>query len=256
MDALDPEAVAAATGWHVVHHARTASTNDDVARLRDAGVPPRTAVVADAQEAGRGRAGRGFASPPGGLYVSLLVGARPEDVPARLVALSAVSLAEVLADAGVPDVLVKWPNDIWIARRKAAGILLEAVAGDAHAIIGIGLNVSAVPEGLPQAVAAGVTAVAEHVAEPPSRETLLIELLRRVDAWHAQLAAPAGVQALEAAWTARLALIGERVRLDYAGRELSGRFEAASLTQGLLIRHDEAGPIWRDAALAADLRPT
>lgn len=255
MDAFDPDAVAAATGWRIVHLERTGSTNDDAARLRDDGVPARTAVVADAQLSGRGRAGRGFASPVGGLYASLLLRARPADLPARTVALAAVAMAEVLESVGAADVEIKWPNDVWIARRKVAGILLESVAGSSVVVAGIGLNVDATPAELPPEVARAVSALAQHVDAPPSRAALLTRLLERIDAWQSALDETTGAADLERAWLMRLALRGERVRLGYAGDEVTGVFEAASLTEGLLIRDDTSGPTWRDAALAHDLRP-
>ncbi len=83
-------------GWTIHHHALVASTNDLAAELRDGGATGRTAVVADAQTAGRGRVGRRFASPAGGLYVSVLLDVDQRDLPAAVVALSAVATAEAV----------------------------------------------------------------------------------------------------------------------------------------------------------------
>ena len=126
---LDAAEVERRTGWKVVAHPVVASTNDEAAVLRDAGVLARVVVVADRQLAGRGRGGRRFASPVGGLYASLLVSVRVADLPAPTTAAVATALAEAV-EAIVPVAVgVKWPNDLWIERRKVAGILTEASFG-------------------------------------------------------------------------------------------------------------------------------
>src|SRR5439155_4911802 len=70
---FDALGVEARTGWRVVARRVVASTNDAAASLVDAGPADRTVVVADRQTSGRGRGGSRFASPPGGLYASLVV---------------------------------------------------------------------------------------------------------------------------------------------------------------------------------------
>ena len=118
----------------------------DVAHaLALAGAPAGTVVVADAQSGGRGRAGRPWLSPPGaGIWLTLLE--RPGDssaldvLPLRL-GLHAALAVQPFVDATVQ---VKWPNDLQIARRKLAGVLVEARWRDAQpewVAIGLGLNV-------------------------------------------------------------------------------------------------------------------
>lgn len=172
----------------------------------------------------------------------------------RVVALCAVALAEALELLGVPRAEVKWPNDVWIERKKVAGILIESVDPQAPVVAGIGVNLAALPAGLPPIVSAAVTYADAHVDQPVHRDTLLVRLLQRVDAWSSRLAA-GEAQSLEQAWASRLALIGERVRFHYRGQALLGLFEAASLEEGLLIRDEQAGPVWREAALVTDLGP-
>ena len=79
---IDRAEVERRTGWKVVAYPVVASTNDEAAVLRDAGIGPRLVVIADRQLAGRGRGGRRFESPVGGLYASLLVSVRSVDLPA------------------------------------------------------------------------------------------------------------------------------------------------------------------------------
>jgi len=128
----------------------TGSTNDIAAALAVHDASDGAVVVADAQTAGRGRRGREWFSPPGsGLYVSVVL--RPGrsarsggDRAARLLTLATgVALVDAVHAATGLAVDLKWPNDLYIGRRKLAGILAEAAgAGPQDAIVlGYGINV-------------------------------------------------------------------------------------------------------------------
>lgn len=101
-------------------------------------------VVAQRQTAGRGRRGRDWQSPPGGIYLSL---GRPmtEGIqPSPLLPLAVgISVARALSGFGVTDARVKWPNDLVINGCKIAGILVEQAKN--ILIIGIGLNWASAP---------------------------------------------------------------------------------------------------------------
>src|SRR3954471_6988411 len=108
----------------------TGSTNDIAAR--HAALPEYEGAVflADAQTSGRGRRGRTWFSPPGaGLYVSTILRpgrSRDRERATLLTTLAAgVALVEgVQAATGLAPSL-KWPNDLYVGRRKLAGILAE-----------------------------------------------------------------------------------------------------------------------------------
>ncbi|MDH5181333.1 MAG: bifunctional biotin--[acetyl-CoA-carboxylase] ligase/biotin operon repressor BirA [Gammaproteobacteria bacterium] len=118
--------------------------------LRNGAVRSGQVVFAEQQTAGRGRRGNRWVSPFGkNLYFSL---AWRFDVP--VMQLSGLGLVVAIAVANglavfVPDVGLKWPNDIYWQNRKLAGILLE-VEGEVHGtgtvIIGIGININMTPE--------------------------------------------------------------------------------------------------------------
>ncbi len=242
------------SGWTVEHRVVTTSTNDEAARLVEQGAPARTVVVADRQTAGRGREARRFASPAGGLYVSLLLDARPEHLPGGIVALVAVAAAEAIEAAVGAPVQIKWPNDLWLGGRKAGGILLEMSDASRPVVAGIGVNLQAVPDDLPSELRASLTALDEAAGHAVAREALLADLLGAVDRWSERLAAGA-LTDLETAWQARLALVGRPIRCTFAGRPLEGVLEDASLRDGLLIRDAVSGPVWRQAEHVQDLRP-
>lgn len=243
------------TGWRVHVHETLGSTNDEAARLRDAGRRARTAVVARQQSAGRGRTGA-WASPDGGLYTSLLVGAHPDDLPGPLTAALALACAEAVEHVA-PDVacLVKWPNDLWVGRKKLAGLLLEA-AGSFHTVVaGIGLNVGRVPDGLPHEVRGASTALDDETNRIVALSDLLESLLLHVDLHVAALRVPAGRQDLEVAWRSRLALLGEPISYVLAGERRLGILEDASLERGLCVQDEQEGRVWRRPEHVREVRP-
>jgi BirA family biotin operon repressor/biotin-[acetyl-CoA-carboxylase] ligase len=131
-------------GWHVRHVAETGSTNADLlaeaATARD-----RTVLRADHQTAGRGRLDRRWDAPAGAnLLVSILF--RGPIEPAELV--RRVGLAVVLAarDACGVDAALKWPNDVLVDGRKAAGVLAQQAPNGA-VVVGAGVNLGWAPDG-------------------------------------------------------------------------------------------------------------
>ena len=140
------------TSFHL--YESTDSTNIRAVHLAESGAPHGTVVCADSQTGGRGRLGRTWESPPGvNLYLSLLI--RPtidsREAP-RLTLVTAIALAEAVEDVAGISAALKWPNDLYIGGRKAAGILAE-MSSDLdrlrHVVLGVGLNVNAAPEDFP-----------------------------------------------------------------------------------------------------------
>jgi BirA family biotin operon repressor/biotin-[acetyl-CoA-carboxylase] ligase len=154
------------------------STNDIASHRAASGDHEGCVFVADAQTAGRGRRGRTWFSPPAaGLYVSaILAPARSRDGERAtlLTTLAAgVALVEgVKAATGLAPSL-KWPNDLYVGRRKLAGILAEA-AGDA-VVLGYGINVSAAA--YPPDLADRVTALESELGRGVDRARVFAETL-------------------------------------------------------------------------------
>lgn len=154
------------------------STNERARVLAGAGAPHGTLVTAGAQSAGRGRQGRTWSAPPGrALLCSMVI----RDPPRLLPLAAGIAVAEV---AG-PDALIKWPNDVLIAGRKIAGILVEARPQEGWGVLGIGLNVALREADFPSELLgrAGTLGL-----EPDQVEPTLERLLERLEAW---LTAPA-----------------------------------------------------------------
>ena len=120
--------------------AEISSTNTALKEMAAAGAPLGTTLIAVRQTGGRGRLGRSFHSPEGGLYLSTLVS--PADAVTCRAAVAAARAIESLCGAPID---VKWVNDLYVNGRKVAGILAEGVfAPDgtlAAVVLGIGINV-------------------------------------------------------------------------------------------------------------------
>jgi BirA family transcriptional regulator, biotin operon repressor / biotin---[acetyl-CoA-carboxylase] ligase len=128
----------------LIHLETAGSTNDVALADCEEGV----IVIADRQTAGRGRRGHTWFSPPGaGLYVSVVLApARARVDPRRATMLTTiaagVAIAEGIEQATALRTDLKWPNDLYVARRKLAGILAEAGRDDL-VVVGFGINVAA-----------------------------------------------------------------------------------------------------------------
>jgi BirA family biotin operon repressor/biotin-[acetyl-CoA-carboxylase] ligase len=247
---------------HVVFLPITGSTNDVASTLAASGDHEGTVVLAEAQTAGRGRRGHAWLSPPGsGLYVSvILTPARARTDGGRatmLLTLAAgVALAEAVEAATALRVDLKWPNDLFVARRKLGGILAEGLPARPESpgtridtvILGYGINVGTIA--FPPELAARATSLEIEIGRAVDRAQLFVETLaalaRRyedllagrfdaiLDAWRSRAPAargarvafstattPAGVQSGVTAGIddqgALLVQVGERVERIIAG---------------------------------------
>jgi BirA family biotin operon repressor/biotin-[acetyl-CoA-carboxylase] ligase len=197
------------------------STNTQLMRLAEAGVPSATVIAADRQSAGRGRRGRPWISSPlHSLTFSLLWRfAAGSSAPEALSLAVGLGLQRALAASGVMTA-VKWPNDILCKGRKLAGILIEVQPGDIKsAIIGIGINLRLPPD-MPAAIALQAIALDEALPQLPTRERLLATLLTHLAAT-LQRYQTEGFAGLRDEWQAHHAFHGSHVRIS-GGEDVDG----------------------------------
>jgi BirA family biotin operon repressor/biotin-[acetyl-CoA-carboxylase] ligase len=194
---------------------RVDSTQDVLHELAAAGAPAGTAVAALEQTGGRGRRGRAWSSPPGGVWVSVLyrpsAGTAAELLSLRIGLATAVALDRL---AGEGAVRLKWPNDLMLGEAKLGGILCEARwQGDAPAWVaaGIGVNVHNAP---PHDARLPSARLADRASAATTDEVLehIVAALRTVDSASATLTA-----AELAAYAARDWLRGRTITGPLAG---------------------------------------
>jgi BirA family biotin operon repressor/biotin-[acetyl-CoA-carboxylase] ligase len=216
--------------FHVQHHERIGSTNDEARQLAASGAPHGTVVHADEQVAGRGRFGRTWFSPPGNLYLSVVL--RLDLLPANSTELSfltALTVADAV-DALLPKQIkstLKWPNDVLVNDGKIAGILVETV--DGAQIIGIGLNVLEAPRNAPYKTSTLVGAGGIATVDG-ARDILLDSLAKHLAAW-----AEHGFDPIREAWLARAHPIGTPLRASIGGRSEEGLFAGLDVDGAMLL---------------------
>jgi BirA family transcriptional regulator, biotin operon repressor / biotin---[acetyl-CoA-carboxylase] ligase len=230
LDEAALRAAAIGAGWRQLDVvAQTGSTNVDLLARAAAGIDVDGAVlIAEHQTAGRGRHGRGWSATPRA-QITMSVGlsaAVPIEVPTRTWGWLPLATGVAVVDAVSPliegsgaEAGLKWPNDVLAGhpdrRGKLAGILAEvARPGSGPAIvIGVGLNVTAAPEGV-----GGATSLLDLGVAAPDRQRLVCSLLRelggRITAWRAAHGAD---PQLAADYRGRSLTIGARVRAQLPG---------------------------------------
>lgn len=226
-------------GWHVAAVAETGSTNTDLLAAADAGAPGRSVLAAAHQTAGRGRLDRRWDAPPGAnLLVSFLFRDNdPAGPPVVLMRRLALAALDAVAATTGRSAELKWPNDVLLDGAKLAGLLAQR--GDGVTVIGLGLNVGWAPAG------------AALLGDATTPAAVLRELLLAFDA-----AAEAGPPDVHARYVARLATLGQQVRVDLpAGEPLVGRVTGVE-PDGRLIVLDECAISHRvDVGDVIHLRP-
>lgn len=227
---------------------QTASTQDTARRLiADRGPAADGAlVIADEQTAGRGRLGRRWIAPKGSALTFSRIGrtTTPDDSQAvnRLTFAACVGVAEAIDTWLAPKgqrAQIKWPNDVLVAGRKIAGILVEVVhngSANHYAIIGVGLNVNLMPKQLPDdpddpTLRDRVTSLAILGAKA-DRLAVMARVMTQTDA-ALDLDDPAE---LLNRWRRRSTLIGQRVRLQSGGQFYEGEVADLDPNLGLILR--------------------
>ena len=224
-------------------HERVTSTNERAAAAAREGRPEVHVVVADEQTGGRGRLGRAWQAPPGTSLLCSWMLRPPSGTPLALVPLMAGLAVAQTAAPHCPAAVVglKWPNDLLIDGRKAAGILVEAPAPDL-VIVGTGINIDwrgfdwpTGDHGLPSEQAARPTSLSEAAGMPVDRWRVFAGLAGVMTRRYAQLIGdPAGLLTDYRRWCST---IGRDVRVRVVGddRPVDGRAHAVDDDGALVL---------------------
>jgi BirA family transcriptional regulator, biotin operon repressor / biotin---[acetyl-CoA-carboxylase] ligase len=231
------------------------STNDVALGLAEAGAPEGTLVVADMQTHGRGRSGQAWQTRPGtALAMSLVLRPqriRPETAWGISVA-GALAVVDALETEGAAP-SVKWPNDVLLGERKAAGVLVDASwEGErlCYAVLGIGVNVLAGSAPPDDRVDFPATSLEHEVGRAVDRGTLLLATLESLARWYARL----GTAGLREAWWQRMAFRDRRVSVWDGRNEVRGRLTGLGAGGGVILVLEGGERVTVDAG-AARLRP-
>ncbi|MBQ4072926.1 MAG: biotin--[Clostridia bacterium] len=160
------------------------STNDYVVAKAQSGAKEGLLVATESQSKGKGRLGRTFFSPSGGVYFSILL--RPSKgapVIEFLTTIAALSVYESIRELFGVNVGIKWVNDVYIGNKKCAGILTEAsidfeTNSLAYAVIGIGINLVAPKDGYPSDIKDIACAIEKSI--PDAKNKLIAFVVNKI----------------------------------------------------------------------------
>jgi BirA family biotin operon repressor/biotin-[acetyl-CoA-carboxylase] ligase len=229
-----PRTGTGALGGPLIHLQTTSSTNDVARAAARRGAPAGTVVLAEIQQAGRGRQGRTWASAPGtALTFSAL--ARTDMAGFALLPLvAALAVCEACETAAPVACQIKWPNDVWIDRRKTAGILIEARPQERWAVIGIGLNVSATAADLGEELSRTATSLEVAAGRKVDRDRVLEALFGRL-AERLEDLADGRTEELLDRYRERDALTGEEISWTRSGQERTGTVQGIDQSGNLVV---------------------
>lgn len=222
--------------WQTVRYEETTSTNDICKQLAQSG-RDNNAVIALRQTAGRGRLGRSFLSPEGGLYLSALWRGCERAEVMRVTPMAAVAVCRAIETLCSAHCAIKWCNDVVLHGKKLCGILTESSlqpdGGADWLTVGIGINVAT--PALPPEIASFATSLAAE-GYSVDRDALAEEILCQLSALRQALATP---NDWRYDYRARCLNVGKPVRLLRGGGETSALALAIDDDFGLTVRYGD-----------------
>lgn len=233
-------------GWETRYFDQVDSTQRVAAELAQNGADQGTVVIAERQSAGRGRLGRTWHSPAGvNLYMTVILRPRMPmaEVP-RLSLVAGVAVAEALETIAPGLVALKWPNDIWLRKRKAGGIIAEAVTdatqGLLCVLLGIGLNLNLASNDIPPELRDKATSILITTGRECDRVQFAATLFNLLDVRYRAMEAD-GFSAIRSIYERYFALNGRRVTVVDGGTTTCGMVCGID-ADGALILETESGP--------------
>lgn len=211
----------------------TTSTQDTARELAVQGAPEGTAVIAGEQRSGRGRMGRSWLSPAGGLATSIIL--RPPTAWLYLLpAITSVAVFRALGNLGI-RAGIKWPNDVLIAGKKACGILIEnaVAAGELqYSIVGIGINVNFDTSLYPE-IAEIATSLSVQLGHDIPVGEVALHLYTELENIYSRTGEP---ERIIAEWSGNMVTIGRPVTADFYGNSIDGTAEGVNGQGNLVVR--------------------
>ena len=255
---LDPGRLSVAVaklGWAVEIHQVIDSTNAQALRTVATPLSRPLLILAERQDAGRGRRGRTWVSPyAANLYYSLAVplqgGIKRLD---GLSLVAGMAVVECLRAQGLSDAMLKWPNDVLVQGRKIAGILLELVgdpADQCHVVLGIGINVNMKES---EAIDQQWTSMYLQTHNPVDRNALAIALSESLASFIHTLETN-GFATLRAQWEAQHAWQGKSVHLISGTQTITGKVLGITDQGSLRLEVDGRPEVFSGGELSLRLR--
>ena len=231
---------------HDIHYFKEVDSTNDVAKyLAEEGAEEGTIVIAEIQNRGKGRRGKTWISPPGGVWMSIIL--RPDIPPfnaPQLTLVTGVAVAETLKKECNLDVGIKWPNDILIGSKKVCGILTEVNASIEkinYVIVGIGIDMNVDVPLFPPDLQKGATSLKNELDTEINGAILVQKFLLEFETIYNEFKAGKFPEILKE-WRSLSKTIGNNVEVRTRGKTIRG--EAVGINkEGILILELEDGSL-------------
>lgn len=211
----------------------TSSTMDEARILAEQGAPEGTAIIAGKQETGRGRMGRSWLSPVGGLATSIIL--RPPEETLRLLpAIASVAVYKTIETMGI-QASIKWPNDVLVSGKKVCGILIENAFNEGnlvYSVIGIGINVNFETTLFPE-IADIATSLSVELGKEVSIAEVALNLYSEMENLYDRIDKPDFIMG---EWTRYMGTIGRCVSANLGSRAIEGLAQAVNPNGNLVLR--------------------
>lgn len=236
-----------AFGQNLIFEPSVGSTMDLARDAAEHGAAEGTLALADEQTAGRGRLGRSWVAPPAVNLLSTLILRPPTTAILRQVAMIApLAVADAVEEITGVRVEFKWPNDVQIAGRKVAGVLIETLSADdgsLTALVGVGINVNLDPREIDE-IRHIATSLCVELGRGLEREAVLAAYMQHFERLYD--AAKTGLSARDR-WREQLVTLGQRVTVTEPARTTDGVAEDVDDDGALLVRRDDGGIVTIEA---------
>lgn len=209
-----------------LHHFDSVTSTNDYAKSILGEAPEGTVVLADEQTDGKGRFGKEWFSPTGGIWMSVIL--QPKVISLLPIA-TGVAICETLSTNGVLAG-IKWPNDILINRRKIGGILTEVV--DEFVVLGIGLNLTV--RKFPPELSLIASSVALETKKYLNKKMVFELLCKQLDDYYTVLQHGKASDIL-AKWRHYTVILGQQVTIEMVDKKISGKVLDIDREGGLVI---------------------
>ncbi len=237
-------------GYKIHHFEEVPSTNDVAKEIARTSSEERIVVLAETQTKGKGRMGRQWFSPKGGVWLSIIL--RPRISPKealKLTFITSLAVAKTIQKTFGLKTEVKWPNDVLVNGRKVCGILTEAsTRGNIvdYAVVGVGINANIDLASLPSNLQDTATSLKHELSHEVRRKALIKNLLQNLEHNYKRL--QRGMwNAMLQEWKSHATFLGEQVEVASFGEVFVG--EALDVDEdGALIVRLEDGVLKRVVA--------
>jgi len=220
------------------------------------GYPEWTVILALEQTGGRGRYGRSWFSPRGGLWFSVILRPKFEVYYTSLIGFAAaIAVVEAIRELTNVKALLKWPNDVLVQNKKVAGILVEAtLLADKieYVILGIGVNTNISSEEAPNELKNKICSLKEITGKEIQNDDMMIAILNKLSSLYSCI--PEKAHLITDKWKEYSSTIGSLIRAKVKGREIYGRAIDIDSLGRLLIKTGEGTVIRVDVGEVIHLR--